>query len=503
MSAANRVNIPAICRIPGRGTAFLISPGLLLTSTHVVGSKHEAAKLTAIFFEGSKKAPVEVKLLPGQTYFAASYPDYLDYCIVACETKGIYNVAPVKIPLVRSEWAPVREGDTLLLVQHPTDDENPAHVHEEVKRFEEVLRRRDDIYFLKAAGLTRSAGCPAFNDQAELVGLQSQLRFEGEGYVNKVVAIVTIVKHLFANAQVSKIEQTAVFADVWDTWYVPNDTTRIVSIMANFKQKDIVRQAAERLCEHTNRRDLLEGVVSCGGTNVILTSMHQFGDDEALSVLSLRALWNISFGDEDNRSQIVKSNGPALILEKMQQFPQNEDIAQFGIVVLFNLTLSKNVGVSVWARQAIPVVLAAMKTFENTEVLQKFGAGFFVNVTTQDSSICEQCLSSDVLAHMVHLGQTRQSNVFVVEHVVALMANLSYFPSERKVGNALLASMISPIIQSMLKFPTNNSVLVNGNRALWGFGNDPLLRIIILQHPQWGKVMDLSLGALVASTNTF
>ena len=83
----------------------------------------------------------------------------------------------------------------------------------------------------------RTAGCPVFNDQSELVGLQSQLRTEGEGVVNRVVSIVTIVKHLFANAQLSKLQQKPLFQDLWDTWYIPGDSTRVVSIMANFKHR--------------------------------------------------------------------------------------------------------------------------------------------------------------------------------------------------------------------------------------------------------------------------
>ena len=118
-AAANRVNIPAIGRVPGRGTATLISPGLLLTSTKVVGTKAEAARLKVVFFESSKKTVVEAKLLPQEFYFASVYPEHLDYCLVACETKHVFNVAVVKLPLVRCEWKQVREGDHLLLVQHP------------------------------------------------------------------------------------------------------------------------------------------------------------------------------------------------------------------------------------------------------------------------------------------------------------------------------------------------------------------------------------------------
>lgn len=494
-SASNRVNIPAVCRIKGRGTGFLISPGLLLTSTHAVGSKSDAAKLTAVFFEGTKKPTVEVRLLPQQCYFAATYPEYLDYCIVACETSGIFNVTPVKLPLVKTEWATVREGDTVLIVQHPINEDDPSAEQEEVKRFEEVLRRRDDIFYLKAAGSVRTAGCPVFNDQAEVVGLQSQIRSDGEGVVNRVVSVVTIVKHLFANGQLSRIQQQPTFQDVWNTWYVPNDTTRIVSIMANFKQRDILRQAAEQLSEHTTRRELLEGVVACGGTKVIVSGMKQFSDDEGLCLLSLRALWNISFGEEDNRHHISDCSGPQVILDCMKSFPLNGDIAQFGVVILFNLTLSKDISFVDWCTQAIDVVVTAMKQFESTEVLQKFGIGFLLNVCSREESLCDIVLAESIIKHVIKIANTRQSNVFIMEHILSLVAVLS-----AKRQSAALGELIVPLVQTMLRYDSHNTILLSGNRALWGLGNDPVHRVAILQNPDSAQALQLSLNALIAST---
>jgi hypothetical protein len=499
IGSTNRVNIPAICRIKGRGTGFLISPGILLTSTHAVGSKGDAAKLSAVFFEGSKKAPVEVKLLPQQLYFAATYPEYLDYCIVACETQGIFNVTPVKLPLVKTEWPTVREGDTVLIVQHPVqeDDDPSLGSQEEVKRFEEVLRRRDDILYLKAAGTARTAGCPVFNDQAELVGLQSQIRADGEGVVNRVVAIPTIVKHLFANGQLARVEQSPTFQDIWNTWYVPNDTTRIVSIMANFKQRHILRQAAEQLCEHTTKRELLEGVVACGGTKVILTSIQQFKEDEELAVLGLRALWNISFGEDDNRHHIVDAHGVQVVLQMMIAFPNNGDIAQFGVVVLFNLTLSRDVRVSDWGQQAIAVVVAALRVFESTEVLQKFGVGFLVNVCQRDPALCSVVVQPAAMDHIVNIAQTRQSNVFIMENIISLVAVVASHTTSPSLG-----PLITPIVDTMLKHTSNNTILLSGNRALWGLGNDPFHRIKILEHPDSSRALQASLNTLIASTKS-
>jgi hypothetical protein len=491
------VNIPAVGRIHGRGTVFLVSPGILLTSTRVVGTKHDAAKLTATFFHGTKKGVVEVKLLPNQLYTAAAYPDHLDYCLVACETQGIFTVAPVKLPLIRSEWANVREGDTLLVIQHPVAGEEPPQ-EDEIKRFEEVIRRRNDLIYFKPNGAYTTAGCPCFNEKAELVGLQSQHHVEGEGLVSRAVSIVTIVKHLFANAQLSRIQQSPSFADVWDTWYVPNDTTRIVSIMANFRNKEIVRQAAVQLCEHTAKRDLVEGVVASGGTKVIIASITQFADDEEMSTLGFRALWNISFGDEDNRQHIIDANGPHVMLDIMSRYPTHEEIQQFGVVILFNLMLGSkgDLGVEQWMHSAISTVMAALVRFEPTEVIQKFGIGFFVSVAKISPHWIDVMLNSGLIDHVITLASSKQHNIFVSENVLAIAAIIA----SRKADAPRLKELVPLIVDIMLRHRTNNSILLNGNHALWGLGNDSSLRIAILQHPQGHEVLQMSLAPLVAST---
>ena len=503
---ANRVNIPAICRIKGRGTAFLISPGLLMTSTHVIGNKSEAAKLSATFFEGTKKPVVEVKLLPNLIYFNAAYPEHLDYCIVACETQGIYGVTPVKVPLVKSEWAAVREGDTVLVVQHPVSDEEDGSTgvvgedgSTEVKRFEEILRRRDDIFYLKAVGTHRTAGCPVFNDQAELVGLQSQLRTDGEGVVNRVISIVSVVKHMFANTQLSRIQQNTLFQDVWDTWYVANDTTRIVSIMANFKNKELQRQAAERLCEHTAKRELLEGVVMCGGTRVIISSLEQFKDDEHLAALSLRALWNISFGEQDNHQHITEANGPAIVLGVMELYAKNEDISQFGTVLLFNLSVGKRETsdtVASWASKALRLILQALRQFPETEVLQKFGVGFLANIAAKDERFADELIALGTVDHITTLITNKRHNVFLMENVIKTIAILA---GSRQRATAL-SGVVHAVIDIMLMYASNNNILLNGNHALWGMGSVTPNRIAILMHPEGSKAFQLSLPALVAST---
>ena len=451
--------------------------------------------MTAVFFEGSKKAVVEVALQPERLYFASKFPEHVDYCLVACDTKGIFNVVPVKVPLVRAEWAPVHEGDTMLIVQHPMTP-NGQCVRDDncsVGRFEEVLRRRDDLLFLKANGNLVCAGCPAFNDESELVGVHSQVPIDGEGVVSRILSIVTIVKHMFANGLCSKLLINPPMDAVWDTWYVTGDTTRIISIMANFKSIEILREAVHRLCEHTSKRDLLEGVVACGGTKVLVSSILQFKEDEELVTMALRSLWNISFTEEDNRQDIVAVNGVEAVLEIMEMYPSNEEIQQFGLVLLFNLTLTASTISDTWAAQAMRLALLAMTRFVDADVLQKFSVGFIVNLLQSLPKYCALLAEHGGVTHVVKLTNDKRKNVLLMEGCMQLFSVVS--AAEPK--NPAMRPLVVPTIELMTSLHTSNVVMLHGNNTLWNLGADVENRISILQHPQGTTVLAASINPLM------
>ncbi|KEG11643.1 hypothetical protein DQ04_02411080 [Trypanosoma grayi] len=525
LTSSNRANIPAVCRIKGRGTATLISPGILLTSTHVVNSPAVASQLTAVFFEGSKKKPVEVKLLPQNLFFSASYPDYMDYCLVACEQYGIFNVTPAKLPLIKKDWAAVREGDVILVVQHPVgedtggesatthddpeDDENASVV--EVKRFEEVLRCREDLFYLKASGNVRTAGCPAFNDCGQLIGLQSQVRHHREGVVNRVVSIVSIVKHLFANKQLERIQQQVTFDEVWNTWYVENDIARIVLIMANFTDREIARSAAEKLCEHTSRPNLVESILTSGGVQCIVTSLRQFANDEAIVYLCLRAMWNVSFGETDSQHLLVEGNGVEMILDAMEAYPGNEEIAEFATVLLHNISTGSHKPdfAGALGYRALRLVHAALQRFKETTVLQKFGFSFFTTLLYADPQNAETLVALHILEHVVYLAEGKQDQVFLMEVLMNFLGEIAQHKKAIEIcfsdggllsfgGQHCLVNLTSLIIDIMLKYQEMDTILLQGNRALWGIGNDLACRAMILQHPKSYEALKLSLPALIA-----
>ena len=510
LTAANRHNIPAICRIPNRGTAFLVSPGLLMTSTKVVKSKTDAARLKAVFFEGGKRERVEVALLPDQFYFAATYPEHLDYCVVACDTKGIFNVVPVKLPLVQSEWLPVREGDTLLVVQHPLAREERASgvaapptsaaadgaVADlrdggvELKRFDEVLRRRDDVFYLKPNGTHFTAGCPVFVvEGGTFVGLQSQVheQLSGDVVTSRFVSAVTIVKHLFANGRLARIRQEPMFDDVWATWYVQGDISRVVGILNNFTQPTIHKPAAQKLFDHASQKEHAESVVSCGGTRVIVECLGRYGDDAGFIGDGLRALWTISFDVVDNRMEIIDAGGIPAVLRALERFPNVEDVAQFAVVLLYNITLTAATVVPDWAEAGLNAVFRAMAALPDVEVIQKFGIGFFANVAAALPACGQTILDSAMLEHAMEMLRKFKRNEYLGENAVRLVATLSQNP--RFHGAPALACCVTPVIEAVHAFPTSNPLRVAGNHALWGLGNDPRNRVAIFAHPNGPEVL--------------
>ncbi|KAG8345965.1 Trypsin like peptidase domain [Trypanosoma vivax] len=520
-----RGSIPAVCRIKGRGTGTLISPGLLLTSTHVVSSPEACDQVTAVFFEGIKKKTVEVKLLPHKFFFAAAYPEYMDYCLVACEQFGIFNVTPVKVPLVKDEWATVTEGDTVLIIQHPigeystiagdvdTNDANTSQFGSplEVKRFEEVLRHRGDLFYLKTTRNVVTAGCPTFNDSGQLIGLQSQVHHQHEGMVNRVVSITSIVKHLFTNKLLWRIGQQLTFESVWNTWYVKGDITRIVCMMANFKDRVILRATAEKLCEHTGQPHLLESIVKYGGVEVITQTLDQFKEDEAMVCSCLRAIWNISFGGTSAQAPLVEGNAIEMALNSMETFPKNEEIAQFSTLFLHNISseaFSRNFAGPLGYR-ALRLVHAAQKKFKETTVLQKFGFGFFKTLVEVDEQNAEILVDLGILKHVVYLAKEKQNQVLLMESIMQFLGVLAQ--NHHAIDKCLkesalclgsegkgLSVLTGLLIDIMVKYQDEDTILLEGNRALWGIGNDFTCRAMILQHPRIYDALKLSLPVLIA-----
>lgn len=524
LTTANRINVPAVCRLPGRGTACVISPGMLLTSTKCLASKADGARgVRAVFFEGGKRDKVTVDLRPDIFFFASAFPAHVDYCLVACDTDGIRNVTPVKVPLLQTEIPIVREGDTLLVIQHPLystlvtqESKNSASMAMEVKRFEEVLRRRDDMYHLRSNSAYTCFGCPAFNDEGLLVGLQSQLGAEAPASVSggtgdsqmqvgvsSIVSIATIVKHMFANGHLGQVDRPLPADSLWRSWGIANDAARTILVIQNFhRNKELHRRAALHLFELTNNNNYIRAVASCNGGPVVLSSMAAHFDDPAIVAEALKALWNLGLIAETSPANQLHTPAPVEpVLAALTKYGgESEEIAQVAVVLLFNASassggnsLSRGPLISdALLRDGPPLVCKAMTKFPNVEVLQKFGLGFLRHVLRNTGSSAGMEHIADALARTLvddgiveHCTKTMAlfpKSEFLHEHACGFLECVGTNPKLR--GHPSLPVCVPQLIASILRFPRSHAIAVSACNALWGLGNDPAIRTSIFTHEQ-------------------
>ncbi|KPA80044.1 hypothetical protein ABB37_05061 [Leptomonas pyrrhocoris] len=558
LTSNNRINIPAVCRLRDVhtnetvGSGVLVGPGLLLTSSVAVPSQARAARVVATFFEGTKKTSLDVALQPQRYYFASRYPEEMDYCFVQCDEAPLLNVTPAHVALTEKGWAPVSEGDMLLIVEHPiggggasdgdgaslalpgsgvaapleksggggsypTPAASPnsnasgtmAVPYMEQKRFEEVLRCRGNLGFLKSNGNWVTAGCPAFNENGQLVGLQSQSRSDGEGVVNRVLLLTSVVKHMFANVQLPHLPQEGIsFEDMWSTWYVTNDVSRIVAILANFKGKTMAQQVTCRLCELTADPNLVNSVADNGGINVILQNLSLFGNDTTLAEVGLRALWNISIGEEANLAKICEHEGVRTIVEVMEGFPSNETVLQLGAVLLHNIAgcaASPDFAHELGDR-ALNALYPGFQQYRESVVLQKFSLSFFATLVRLDEHFALYLIQHKIVDHLIRLIEEKPKQIFLMEMVVGLVAELAQYPKTIAVTSMNVAEygalsmpyLIDLLIHLILEYKDLDSLMVSGNRALWGLGNLPASRATILENPRGTEALRISLPAVVA-----
>lgn len=565
LTANNRINIPAVCRLRDIstnktvGSGVLVGPGLLLTSSVAIPTQARAARVVATFFEGTKKQSLDVALQPQRYYFASRYPEEMDYCFVRCDEAPVLNVTPAHVALTEKGWAQVSEGDVLLIVEHPVgggggnDAERSPQMstgtsataaatsslengngprryphsaasatstasgalsvpYVEQKRFEEVLRCRGSLCFLKSNGNWVTAGCPAFNENGQLVGLQSQSRADGEGVVNRVLLLTAIVKHLFANVQLPNLPQDGIsFEDMWSTWYLTNDVSRIVAILANFKGKAMAQQVTCRLCELTADPNLVNSVADNGGINVILQNLSLFGNDTTLAEVGLRALWNVSIGEEANLAKICKHDGVQTILDVMESFPANETVLQLGAVLLHNIAGCSASPDFAHERgdRALNALYPGFQQYRESVVLQKFALSFFATLVRLDERFALYLVEHKIVEHLIRLIEEKPKQIFLMEMVVGLVAELAQYPKTIAVTNTNVAEygalsmpyLIDLLIHLILEYRDLDSLMVSGNRALWGLGNLPACRAMILENARGTEALRLSLPALVASTH--
>jgi len=489
--AHNRVHVPGICRIPGRGTGVLIAPGIILTSRTALASKQEASRRKAVFFEGGKQPPVSVDLQPYRLFFTAAFPEHLDYTVVGCDTNGIFNVKPVTLPVCQSEWVDVADGDTFLTVQHRLrglslevsgeDKESDPEGNEQVKHFDEVTKVRGDFICFDVAGEFSCSGCPVFDARGHLVALQSQGIREGEGVVSRAVHIREVAKHLFANSQLGLLECAVEPRGVWATWYREASVVRLLRIMENFMQPEIVRHVMAELRQLSSKAELATEFVEAKGVPTVLGNLKHFRADEDIVACGLRTLWNISFGEDAHKKDIVAHDGIPIVIECLRKFCLSEEIAEYGSVLLFNISCLPEHVTPELCDAGVTVVLKALEKFRKSEVILKFALGVLMNVArhVKDVSMVDAIVANGGIERAVQALTERQRNEYLVEHAVLLLAALAQHPTH--AANPEMGRAIPALCEALTKHSTNKTMARHGNSALWLLGLVPAHRVQIVR----------------------
>ena len=165
-----RVLIKQARRLVGYGTGFLVSPRLLLTNNHVLGSREEASTSEAEFnfqADGSGRAlsSMVFRLTP-EDFFATN--PHLDYTLVAVAARAPDGTALRDFGWNRlvEETGKILLGEFTNIIQHPNGEPKQLALREN-----QLIDVLDDFLHYHTDTAPGSSGSPVFNDQWEVVAL--------------------------------------------------------------------------------------------------------------------------------------------------------------------------------------------------------------------------------------------------------------------------------------------------------------------------------------------
>lgn len=157
-------------RVLGYGTGFLVSPRLLMTNNHVLGSKSEAANSMVQFdyYERNGSAPIETTEFGFEPSTLFRTSEALDFTLVA-----LAGANEAGTPLADRGWNPlIRESGKVLLgepvniIQHPRGEPMQIAIRENT-----IVDRLDNFLHYESDTDRGSSGSPVCNDGWDIAAL--------------------------------------------------------------------------------------------------------------------------------------------------------------------------------------------------------------------------------------------------------------------------------------------------------------------------------------------
>lgn len=222
-----RINV----EIPGGGgfgTGFLVTPDLLMTNNHVLGSPADAAESIVEFDfqegrDGRLMTPQAFAFDP-QRFFVTDKA--LDFSLVAVQPRGATGAELAAygfLPLIEHEGKVIL-GELVNIIQHPNGEPKQLALREN-----KVVDLLDDFVHYETDTSPGSSGSPVFNDQWEVVALHHS----GVPKTDKDGKLIAL----------DGAEWTEARSDAELAW-VANEGVRVSRILASLDAQDLTGPAA-------------------------------------------------------------------------------------------------------------------------------------------------------------------------------------------------------------------------------------------------------------------
>ena len=504
-------SLPAVCRIPGRGAATLISIvedeyGILLTTIHVVGSKQEAMGMVASFHDNDvRKRRIECRLRPDKMFYTPKPPidtylqdpnkqlgdEYLPYCIVACNLTGIgpgniEDIAPIEFPITLSlrTLAKVQVNNIHLAVQFPLGGTERKYLLSQVEsQTEHVCQYRVDE---KMTGYVATGG-PWFNRHGVCVGLCHHTR----NYVQSI-PITSIVQNLFNNDMLGHVvfqihdsdptladkydragellpTPTGVFwKDVWDTWYEDDELANLVHFVNAFVYCPPILIHAFTQLTQPAFRDSVVHMAREGGIWPVLRIIDKHSDKQRVIEPAIASLGTAS-SFESNRSQLTTFEAIPIVLACMKGFPEAERIHQWSIFIILNLCeYSDENKTAFLSLDGFDEQCASMMRFTSNAYLQRWAVHLMALLVQDNAENEDLVFKAGGIPHVLSAAKTFSTNTSVMENVV--IALQIFTKQSAQITEFLIQQNgLDVLIAAMELDPRNEVVMANALAALRNF----------------------------------